>query len=359
MNRLILGVTALGVTALGVTGVVWYVKRRPVLLPGYVVAPNCGGVTVTDETQALAFAESQGTKAPTFTKTASAEWVASASASLNVPLICEATKAEDGALGFAYRLLRAYVRGALTKGKIDEPSALIVVEDLRKLMLDNGVPPGILPEGVPGVPKPSPKPGPQFPGPKQIEKPLTPAQREAEACSWAVANKPNAYEGLSKADFPDVPMASWLARVAYRRAYPTWPLEPVQSVQVDALSRIVVCVAEALDPPVPVPTETPTPGRHYRTRSPDKDLFVLAAQAYKTVIGTPENTAAARAINNHPYNKRFWSVHPAELALFPPDGRRIELFSSFGTPLLQAKDPVTGARGKGNYWPIIFIPELA
>lgn len=358
MRRLILGFTALSVTGLGVAGVVWYVKRRPVRHPGYVVAANCGGVTVTDEAQALAFAESEGAKARSFTKATTTEWVASASASLSVPLICEATQADPEALGFAYRLLRAYVRGALTIGKIDDPSALDVVGDLRKLMLDNGVPPGLLPEGVPGVPKPSPKPGPQLSGPKQIEKPLTPAQREAEACSWVVANKPNTYEGLNKADFPDVPLASWLARVAFRRAYPSWPLEPVQPVQVDALSRIVVCVVEALDPPVPVPTETPTPGKHYRTRSSDKDLFALAAQAYKTVIGTPENTAAARAINNHPYNKRFWSVHPTELALFPPDGRRIELFSSFGTPLLQSKDPVNGARGKGNYWPTIFIPEL-
>lgn len=193
MNRLILGIAALGVTALGVTGVVWYVKRRPVNHPGYVVAPNCGGVTVTDEAQALAFAESQGSKAPIFTKAAGAEWVASASVSLGIPLICEATKAENDALGFAYRLLRAYIRGALTKERIDEPSAVTVAGDLRKLMLDNGVPPALLPEGVPGVPKPSLKPGPQLPGPKDVEKLLTPAQREVEACSWAVANRPKTY----------------------------------------------------------------------------------------------------------------------------------------------------------------------
>ncbi|HUR47919.1 MAG TPA: hypothetical protein VMY88_00110 [Acidimicrobiales bacterium] len=357
MNRLTLGISVLGLTGLGVAGVAWYVKRRPVSHPGYVVAANCGGVTVTDEAQALAFAESRGAQACTFVQAASAEWVANASASLSVPLICEAAKAEDAALGFAYRLLRAYVRGALTAGKIDEPSAVNVVADLRKLMLDNGVPPALLPEGVPGVPKPSPKPGPP-PGPKQIDQLLTPAQREAEACGFAVANRPKTYGGLSQSDYPDTPLAGWLGLVAYRRAYPDWPTGPVQPAQVEALSRVITCVTEKLYPPVPVPVDTPTPGKHYQTRATDTDLLALASRAYKTVNGSPANLAAARVLSNHPDNRRFHSAHPTEIALYPPSGRRIDVSPVFGPPVRQVKDPEDGARGEGNYFPLIFIPEL-
>lgn len=358
MKRLTLGLTSLGVAVLGVTTVVWYVKRRPVSYPGYVVAGKCKGVIVTDEAQALAFAEYQGAQARTYTKLDGAGWLASASESLGVPLICEAANADVGALGFSYRLLRAFVHGALKKDKIDEPSAVAVVGDLRKLMLSNNVPSELLPEGIPGAPKPAPKPGPQLPGPKEVEKLLTPAQREAEACGWAFANRPKTYGGLSQSDYHDTPLAGWLGLVAYRRAYPEWPVSPVQPAQVDALSRMITCVKDKLHPPIPVPVDLPTPGKHYQTRATDTDLLTLASRAYKTTLGTAANTNAARVLNNHPDNRRFHSAHPAEISVFPPSGRRIDLSPVFGPPVLQVKDPENGARGNGKSFPLIFIPEL-
>lgn len=113
-----------------------------------------------------------------------------------------------------------------------------------------------------------------------------------------------------------------------------------------------------LYPPVPVSVDPPTPGKHYQTKATDTDLLALASRAYKTTHGTPANTNAARVLNNHPDNRRFHSAHPTEIALFPPSGHRIDLSPVFGPPVLQVKDPEQGARGKGTYYPLIFIPEL-
>lgn len=366
MNRIAVVAAAVGTTVIAGAGLVWYARRGPAkglpnTYPGYQVIPNCGGVTVTDEAQAITHAEVLGAKAAPFTTNASSAWVTNASAALDVSLICESASFAKPALGFTYRLLRGYIRGALTAGKIDATSALNVVSYLRSLMLSSGVDATELPEGLPGLPKPGPAPnpvpgpgpGPKPPGPK-LEIPKTPAQLEAEACAWAVASRPTSFKGLDKAAFPNATLAGWLARVAYKRAYPELPDAPTLPVHLETLSRLLICVTDRL-----TPSPKPTPDRYYQSIG-STNLYSLASLAYGALPNTAAVLAGARAINSAEYNRRFWKIfgYPQDPADYPPDGARIAFEPVFGPPETQANDPVNGSRGGGTYYPLIFIPKL-
>lgn len=208
------------------------------------------------------------------------------------------------------------------------------------------------------------------------------AALEAEACAWVVTAKPDRWGTKKRAELGEqLEDAAWFGLVAYWRSYPEAAEVPVTPDEQAALARLVSCITARLTPkpgpalppdqpkqppagpqPVPEPSDDPTPGQYYQVKKGvDFSLFGLSSRAYGTKNGSQENLAATRHLNSHPYNHRFWKIFPEhenEPSLFPPEGARVDLSPAFGPRVLQWKDPEDGARGKGAYFPMIFIPPL-
>lgn len=214
---------------------------------------------------------------------------------------------------------------------------------------------------------------------------------EAEECTAVVASKPQKHGDRVRPGY--MPDDEWFALVAYWRVYPDGPVQPeAVPAFAAALGRIRSCVRNKLPmPDAPKPTDPkptdpkpdapkpdvqneqpatpaelpgpladkPTPGRAYQLQhNKPSSLLLLASQAYGTPEGSAANLQRAHLINNHPYNRRFHVAVEAEKGLFPPSGERISFMPIFGTPEQQAKDVTKGARGEGDHYAVVYVPEI-
>lgn len=148
----ILGV--IGVAALGTLAVVLSSggKKPPVPQPspgaGYSVLPDCGGVTVTSEPDAIKYAENLGGQAGVYSTTSSTQWFVKAGGDLGIQISCNLSKVPKDSLVFMYKIFQAYLRGAIKAAKINETDAKGVISYLRGLLIGAGVDAAQLPEGL-------------------------------------------------------------------------------------------------------------------------------------------------------------------------------------------------------------------
>lgn len=225
--------------------------------------------------------------------------------------------------------------------------------------------PGPTPGPTPG-PAPSPTPGPNpGPVPPLIIVPSRPVE-EAQECTAVAAAKPQTFKDKSRP--PQQPEDEWLAYVIYWRVYPDGPVEPQGDMMWKGTwARILACVQQKLGktqggdiPPannLPAPlSPEPKPGLSYQI-NPEQvsSLYGLASKTYGTQRGSHENFVAAKRINDHPYNRRFWVEVAGEAAQFP--GGRISFNPIFGSIEQQVADTVGGGRGKGGHkFAALFLP---
>lgn len=159
------------------------------------------------------------------------------------------------------------------------------------------------------------------------------------------------------------PLARWLGWVAYRRAYPNGPHDPMTTDWREALRRLTECVDVRLKeqpgpppadqvPEPPTPVDKPKPGVYYQLQKGDTLLGVSSA-TYGTKGGA--NLTAARRINDAPQNKRFHVEAPQSEQNWWKT--RITFLPKFGTWPEQWGDDKTGAAGKGTHYAVIWLPE--
>lgn len=204
---------------------------------------------------------------------------------------------------------------------------------------------------------------------------------EALNCADVVKQKPLEYYGEAQGDIGQV---EWLARVAFHLTYGQWP-NPDDPVQVTRLASLLTCVSATIEaepknpgpiippdpnkpPPLPPVADKPTPGQYFRiTNKPSLNaLFKVSSAAYGTQSGTAANVAAAKRINNDPYNARFRRPIDslpglnANAKAFEKDifgDTRITFSPKFGDFAAQFADAADGAEGDGSEYAVIFIPE--
>lgn len=133
-----------GVVALGLAGVVVYaVAGTSTVAPaerGYEILTGCSGVKILDETKALAFAAASGAKASKMAPGDPAAWIAEAANALGSVSLCTIDAFPPSALGFIFRILRAYITGANTAGKLPVGLAEQLISGMRTICLTKGVP---------------------------------------------------------------------------------------------------------------------------------------------------------------------------------------------------------------------------
>lgn len=111
---------------------------------GYKFLPGCGGIEVSDEPRAMAFARSAGTKA---SKLGDIEaWAGEASEALGGGATCTVESYPVSSLGFLFRLVRAYVLGAVDAQQLLKEQAQMIVSAIRVTLLARGVAASELPE---------------------------------------------------------------------------------------------------------------------------------------------------------------------------------------------------------------------
>ena len=131
---------------------------------------------------------------------------------------------------------------------------------------------------------------------------------EAEACNWAIANKPPTYPsgqgGEPRKPPPDWPQNQWLAYVAYWRAYPKGAEAPTTPDELAAFARLLECVTAKLpkggdkpvdpnppDPNPPKADDVPPAGpmTTYEQQNADKAVQLKPQSVPPTIIPPPDN----------------------------------------------------------------------
>lgn len=147
-------VTSVAVTAAFAVALGFMISKRvqrTSLAPekGFVILPNCGGITLTNDVAALEYGKHMGQLADPFGPDNAKTWLVEALGYMGIPTDCDVTKTPVTA-AFVYRLFRSYVQGALLATRITLAEANAQLAYFRAFLLTSTplLSPADLPEGV-------------------------------------------------------------------------------------------------------------------------------------------------------------------------------------------------------------------